>query len=227
MPVLVGCVLGAIVGFLTWLVARWYAAGSLPPAVDGAPALPAAPGQRLRKALRGALSWRTLPLAAGMALWGGYLRWRTARFDLLVAALLLTALLLALSLVDFRTRRLPNALLLVLLAWAIAQTVWLGQPALPFAGLGLLVGGGLFLLVALVGRGAMGAGDVKLAAVLGAVLGFPAVVSALLFGTIAGGVAALALLATRRAGRKDFMAYGPYLALGAWLVWTRANGLWP
>ena len=44
---------------------------------------------------------------------------------------------------------------------------------------------------------------------------------------MAGGVAALFLLLTRRAGRKDTMAYGPYLALGAWLVLTRVLGLWP
>jgi len=35
------------------------------------------------------------------------------------------------------------------------------------------------------------------------------------------------LLATRRAGRKDTMAYGPYLALGGWIIWTRSLGLWP
>jgi len=162
-----------------------------------------------------------------MALWGGYLRWRTPRLDLLVAAFLLTALLLALSLVDFRTRRLPNALLLVLLAWAIVQAQWLGQPTLLAAALGFLVGGGLFLLVALVGRGAMASGDVKLTAVLGAVLGLPNVLPALLVGVVAGGLGAVVLLVTRRSGRKDFMAYGPYLALGAWLVWTRAAGLWP
>jgi leader peptidase (prepilin peptidase)/N-methyltransferase len=39
-------------------------------------------------------------------------------------------------------------------------------------------------------------------------------------------VAALVLLIARRVGRKDPIAYGPYLALGAWIVWTRAVGLW-
>jgi leader peptidase (prepilin peptidase)/N-methyltransferase len=38
------------------------------------------------------------------------------------------------------------------------------------------------------------------------------------FGVLAGGVGAFVLLVTRRKGRKDAMAYGPYLALGAWLI---------
>jgi leader peptidase (prepilin peptidase)/N-methyltransferase len=46
-------------------------------------------------------------------------------------------------------------------------------------------------------------------------------------GIVAGSLAALFLLLTRRAGRKDPFAYGPYLALGAWLVLVRVWGLWP
>jgi leader peptidase (prepilin peptidase)/N-methyltransferase len=91
----------------------------------------------------------------------------------------------------------------------------------------VLAAGGLLGLIALVTRGAMGAGDVKFAAALGAGLGYPLILPALFYGIVAAGVAALLLLVTRRARRRDFMAYGPYLALGAWIVWTRALGLWP
>lgn len=226
MQVLVGCALGGVVGFAAWWVARSFAASHGEPALDGRAGSVGGPSSPWQPWAPGSPSLPAILASAGMAAWGAYAGWRTPRLDTLLAALLLTAILLALSLVDFRTRRLPNTLLLVLLAWAVAQALWLGQPTLLDAGVGLLVGGGLLLLVALVGRGAMGSGDVKLAAVLGAALGFPAIVSALLFGALAGGVAALVLLATRRAGRKDWMAYGPYLAFGAWLVWTRAAGLW-
>jgi leader peptidase (prepilin peptidase)/N-methyltransferase len=104
---------------------------------------------------------------------------------------------------------------------------WLGQPQPRSLALGVAAGGGLFLLIGLAKRGAMGTGDVKLAAALGAVLGYPLVLRGLFWGIVAAGLAALFLLATGRAGRKDTMAYGPYLALGAWLVWTRSVGLWP
>ncbi|HNS51333.1 MAG TPA: A24 family peptidase [Anaerolineae bacterium] len=216
MSVFLGSLLGLAAGLGAWLAERFFVSRA------AAGPQPGTPQAEL------SAQWLSPVLAAALlALWGGYTAWRSGSLGVACAAVCFTALLLALSLVDLRVRRLPDALLLLLLAWAAVEAAWLGRPTWLSAGAGLLFGGGLFLLIALVRRGAMGAGDVKLAAVLGAALGFPDVVTALLWGVLAGGLAALALLVTRRAGRKDYMAYGPYLALGAWLVWTRAAGLWP
>ena len=44
----------------------------------------------------------------------------------------------------------------------------------------------------------------------------------LCIGVFLGGIAALFLLITRRASRKDPMAYGPYLIAGALLTWPLA-----
>jgi leader peptidase (prepilin peptidase)/N-methyltransferase len=217
MLVLVGGILGAAAGAAAWLVAGRYD--------DPAPAC--ADGEGPPRASRRPPAAPALAAAAGMAAWGAYAAWQSSESALVVGAVVLSALLLALSLVDFRAHRLPNTLLLALLAWAVIQALWLGRPSLIMAGLGLLIGLALFMLIALLGRGAMGAGDVKLAAVLGAVVGYPLILPALLAGILAGGAAAILMLLTRRAGRKDYMAYGPYLALGAWMVWTRAAGLWP
>ena len=60
----------------------------------------------------------------------------------------------------------------------------------------------------------MGIGDVKLAAAGGALLGYPLILRGLFWGILAGGCAALLLLASRRITRKSHIAYGPYLALG-------------
>jgi leader peptidase (prepilin peptidase)/N-methyltransferase len=221
--VLLGALLGYFLGLAVWGVARYFVARYQPQ--SGAERA----GQAL-PSLHEVVGATSLPAAlaqAGMALWGAYLGWQAPGFSLMAAALVVTGLLLTISLVDLQVRRIPNALVLALLAWAFVQALWLGQPTLQAAALGLVVAGGLFLLLALVGRGAMGAGDVKLAAVLGVLLGYPLILPGLLAGALAGGVAALLLLATRRAGRKDFMAYGPYLALGTWIIWTRAMGLWP
>lgn len=161
-----------------------------------------------------------------LATWGIFVFWQTSQPALLVSGLLISGLLATITLVDCRTRRIPNALVLALLACAAIQLVWPGQLSPKDAGLGLLVGGGSFFLLALIGRGAMGVGDVKLAGALGALLGYPLILPALVGGVVAGGVGALVLLATRRAGRKDSMAYGPYLALGAWLALARTLVLW-
>src|SRR5258707_5228102 len=70
----------------------------------------------------------------------------------------------------------------------------------------------LFLVVSLVVRGGLGMGDVKLAGLLGFLLG-SAVLPALLIGTLVGAVAALAVAARSSAGFRTTFAYGPYLAL--------------
>jgi leader peptidase (prepilin peptidase)/N-methyltransferase len=222
MQMLAGGCLGFAAGVGVWFASRHFVAhyGAQPSQEHPTG------GRALLGEAQGTISLPAALTQAGMALWGAYAGWQAAGLEQVVAALLVTGLLLAITLVDFQVRRIPNVLVLALLIWALVQPLWLGQPTLVAAALGLLAGGGLFLLLALIGRGAMGAGDVKLAAALGAVVGFPHVLPALFLGAVAGGAAALVLLATRRAGRKDYMAYGPYLALGAWLIWTRSLGLW-
>ena len=87
------------------------------------------------------------------------------------------------------------------------------------ATLGWLVGaavfGALYLLGRLVYRGAepLGSGDVTIAALLGAMAGFPGVLTALVLGISAGGVGALLMLIRTRS-RHAAMPYGPALCLG-------------
>ena len=214
---------GYVLGVGVWVAARHFAS---PPEAQ---AVPDGPKRALRTPwdAHGAVSPGSVLTQAGMAVWGAYASWRAPALPQLVLALLLTGLLTVIILVDFRVRRIPNEMVLALLVLAAIQVAWSGQPTPASAALGLLVAGGIFLLLAILQRGAMGAGDVKLAAALGAVLGYPSILSGLFWGIMASGAAALILLATRRAGRKDSMAYGPYLAMGAWIIWTRAWGLWP
>ena len=68
------------------------------------------------------------------------------------------------------------------------------------------------------GRGASGAGDVKLAAFIGVVVGFPQGLWALALGILAGGAGALFVLITRRSGSESYIPYAPFLCLGAMLV---------
>lgn len=84
------------------------------------------------------------------------------------------------------------------------------------AGAGL--GFGIMLLVYLASRGRMGAGDVKLAALIGAMLGSPQIIAGLLVGFVSGGVLAVALLALKLRGRTDPIPYGPILVGSAAVV---------
>ena len=90
-------------------------------------------------------------------------------------------------------------------------------PPLPLALLGAAVGF-LFLFIPAVLLPGLGMGDVKLAAVIGACVGFPSVLTALFAGVLCGGGAAAFLLLTRRAGRRGTFAYAPYLVVGVLLL---------
>ena len=72
----------------------------------------------------------------------------------------------------------------------------------------------LFGIYLAAGRG-MGAGDVKLAGLIGLAAGFPAVIPSLLLACLGGGVIASILLASRRKRLRDTVPFGPFLAVGA------------
>ena len=78
-----------------------------------------------------------------------------------------------------------------------------------------LIGGGIFLLLAIMSKGALGGGDVKLIAALGLWLGAEKLISVVLIGTVVGGLAAVIMILTKQKDRSSYLAYGPYFALTA------------
>jgi leader peptidase (prepilin peptidase)/N-methyltransferase len=120
---------------------------------------------------------------------------------------------------DVVTRRilnvvvLPAAVVVVLLRAVFAPS---GLTESLVAG---VVAFAVFLVLSIVVQGGLGMGDVKLAGLIGLLLG-NAAFGALLTGCVAGGIAAAVLVATGRKGRKSTFAYGPYLALGGavWII---------
>jgi leader peptidase (prepilin peptidase)/N-methyltransferase len=117
------------------------------------------------------------------------------------------------------------ALLLALLpqSW-LTQEIWLTQiikPGIASAALGGAIGFALFLLIAIVSRGGMGWGDVKLAALIGLATGFPLVFLAIIMGAILGGIVAVALVIAKKRNRRQTIPFGPFLAVAAMvtLLW--------
>lgn len=125
----------------------------------------------------------------------------------------------ALSVVDLRSHRLPDRLVLatgglvvglfVAAAWTSGDLAALGR-----AGLGAILVCAAFFALALVRPGDLGLGDVKLAALVGFVSAWGgwSVVALALFGTfaLAGGVAG-ALLLTGRGTRRTQLPLGPFM----------------
>jgi leader peptidase (prepilin peptidase)/N-methyltransferase len=61
----------------------------------------------------------------------------------------------------------------------------------------------------------MGWGDIKLAALIGLITGFPLVILAMFLAVIIGGLTAGILLLLKLKGRKDAIPFGPFLSLAA------------
>jgi leader peptidase (prepilin peptidase)/N-methyltransferase len=153
----------------------------------------------------------------------------TARLGLtaeLPAYLYLAAITVALALIDIDVKRLPNAIVLpsYLIGAALLALAGLLGGDWRAVGRGLLGMAALFtfyFVLSIVYPGGMGLGDVKLAGVLGLYLGWLGW-SSLLVGTFAGfllgGVVGLALLVTRRAGRRSALPFGPAMLAGAMLA---------
>jgi len=141
------------------------------------------------------------------------------------ASCLLGWTLLALAVIDQRALLLPDALTLPLIAAGLA-VAWLGDRAsLPDHLIGAAAGYLAFVLVELVyarlrGRAGLGRGDAKLLAAAGAWVSWSALPHVVLVAAIS---ALLAVGVARLAGRSvtatSRVAFGPWLALGTWLVW--------
>jgi leader peptidase (prepilin peptidase) / N-methyltransferase len=149
----------------------------------------------------------------------------------LVAGLL--ALMPGIALIDLRHRIIPNRLTypsLILFSLVIVLARLIGEAADPVrAGIGLLLYGGILFIVAVVSRG-MGMGDVKLAALIGLVLGslglrFVGVAAGAAIAL--GGLGGLVALGMGK-GRKSAIPFGPYLAAGAVVagLWGEQIGSW-
>lgn len=167
--------------------------------------------------------WRAPLLEAAMLLCFGLIGQRSGATPLLLAmGWFYTLFLLTVLVIDYEQRRVLNKLLVPVTIVVFLCSFVAPAPTPWQALLGGGVGFGLFLLLALLPRGAMGAGDVKLAGVIGVMTGYPTVLNALVLGMLFGGLGAIILLVSRRADRKSTMAYAPYLALGALVtLWTQ------
>lgn len=128
-----------------------------------------------------------------------------------------TCLLVLIAVVDLEHRVVPNVLLMAGGFVVLVDLACLDRAVLDVA-CGALVGGGAFFVLAALRPGALGMGDVKLAALIGMMTGFPEVLLALASGIVLGGIAAAMALITRLRTAKQYIPYAPYLVAGALLT---------
>jgi leader peptidase (prepilin peptidase)/N-methyltransferase len=156
-----------------------------------------------------------------------------------IAALVLHWLMVAgfivLTFVDFDEKIIPNSvtfpgMVAGLIASFAVPTLVARYPAnlpdishwkgLLQGGIGLVAGGGIMWLIAVVGKAAckkeaMGGGDLKLMAMIGAYMGWQLVLLVLFVSALVGTLVGVTLIVVRRAGWSSQIPFGPYIVLAA------------
>ena len=159
-------------------------------------------------------------LAAGLA---ALCAWRFGWSLQLAAALPLCWTLLALMVIDFRTKLLPDSLTQPLLWLGLLVNIPGLFTSLETAVLGAATGYGTFWLIfqlfrLLTGKEGMGFGDFKLLAALGAWLGWAALPMIVLISSVLGAASGILMLLSGRLARDNPMPFGPFLAMAGLLM---------
>ena len=118
--------------------------------------------------------------------------------------------------------------MVVALLLVLAPQPWLAErlvDRVANAALGGGIGFGIFLLIAVISRGGMGWGDVKLAGLIGLAAGFPLVFFPIILGAILGAVVAVALVVAKKRTFKETLPFGPFLALAAMVTLLWGNNI--
>jgi leader peptidase (prepilin peptidase) / N-methyltransferase len=138
--------------------------------------------------------------------------------------------LLAVSLIDADHFIVPDVISLPLVpigltVVALLDVAGISRVSFPHAVFGAVVGAGVMLLIAgagrvAFGREAMGMGDVKLVAAIGAWMGLhPALLLTVFGGALFGSVVGIATMTIRGRGKPAKLPFGPYLCAGALTAW--------
>jgi leader peptidase (prepilin peptidase)/N-methyltransferase len=134
-------------------------------------------------------------------------------------------LLLMIFFIDLEHQIIPNRLVLILLAYTLVLQAVYPTQTWTDSLLGGVLGGALFLLLALVSRGGMGGGDIKLVTVLGLWFGWQGLILLMFLAFLGGGVTGAVLLLTGLKKRKDGIPFGPFLVLASFVVTLWGNRL--
>jgi leader peptidase (prepilin peptidase)/N-methyltransferase len=138
---------------------------------------------------------------------------------LLLVRLVFAAVLIVLAFIDIDHRILPDSMTLTGIPLGILASLWL-PPGWRASLIGVALGGGMLWLIA---EGyyrwrkveGMGMGDVKMLAMIGAVLGWRAVVVTLVLASMSGALVGVALLARTKDGMRYALPFGTFLSAGA------------
>lgn len=143
----------------------------------------------------------------------------------LIKFLILTPMLISVFVIDFRLQIIPNRLNLTIfeIGFIFAFLYGLSNVAITINMLlGMLAGGGIFLLITLLGglfygKEAMGFGDVKLMGALGLFFGLSNIIIITLVSFLIGAILSIVLLATKIKKSDEYIPFGPFIVIATFI----------
>ncbi|WP_058485234.1 prepilin peptidase [Defluviitalea phaphyphila] len=131
-----------------------------------------------------------------------------------------SSLLLVIAVIDYKEKIIPNSLIIFGLVLGTLYNFvefFIKKSTSPILNgtLGLVCGVVIILIIILISRGGMGAGDMKLMGVIGLFLEMKGIFLTLFLGCVIGGVIGIILLITKKKDRKSTIPFGPFLTLGS------------
>jgi leader peptidase (prepilin peptidase)/N-methyltransferase len=147
--------------------------------------------------------------------------------------IILSSALIIITFIDLKEQIIPDIISLPGIVIGLILSFLVPYMSFINSVLGVLVGGGIILIIALVGskifkKEAMGGGDVKLAAMIGAFLGWRYTIISLLAGFFLGALTGIILIITKIKKKEDAIPFGPFIALGSiiTLLWGEKIIAW-
>jgi len=151
--------------------------------------------------------------------------WRVGWTPELIAGLLLASVLIVAAQTDLRTLRIPDRIVVFALGAGLAARI-VSHP-LPWwdYALGSVLGAGILLMLAVISRGGMGGGDIKLYLFVGMMLGFKLTLMSIFAASLLGSLYGLGLMLAGRFRPKMALPFGPFIAAGSLAALWFGNGL--
>ena len=134
--------------------------------------------------------------------------------------IILSSALIIIAFIDLNEQIVPDVISLPGIVLGLILSFFVSYISFVNSALGVLVGGGIILIIGLAGsaifkKEAMGGGDVKLAAMIGAFLGWRYIIISLFLGFFLGALAGIILILSKIKSREDVVPFGPFIVLGS------------
>lgn len=138
-------------------------------------------------------------------------------FDvLLIKSFILACILIVVSFIDLKLMIIPNKIIVFTLLFGIIIQMF-DDISITSGLLGMVIGGGILLTLALIVPKGIGGGDIKLMFALGLLLGYKKVMVGIYLAFVISAIVSSSLLLLKLKNRKDYIPFGPFLSIGSML----------